>query len=204
LKDFRKLTRERISERIKESLPLFERITISGDSNGLDYRYRKSENLAFGLIFMTDSRRLSFSVDVCITRSPSDAELDVIPLGDPHIGGPFNAPEDSRGPGSYRFALSLLWAKNAIAWQVRPQDVEATQPSDPSQVALMKRSLRGFPGDGWVRFDPARRDRWIQEHPTLYQSQLSHDEMLVYPLVDHMVERLTLHAMPFFEKTASC
>jgi hypothetical protein len=83
-----------------------------------------------------------------------------------------------------RFGISHLWSIHDSGWVVCIEEDD-------------------YWDNGRVQFRPEQIDAWIAAHPKLYPSPLDEHQRLVWPLVDHMMEKVVEYAIPYFEKVAA-
>ena len=180
LSRFRELVEGRFEERLRQLTPEFKRKEFSTEQpEGPTFAWIPSQKLAFCLTLVVNAHTqtmdlfFAFMKDPCL--SPVFARIGL--------------PDDRPNKNGLRFSISQLWSPGAPGdWQL---DLRG----------LFK--VEGFEDlEAGALFSRSDAEEWYKGHPRLYTGNEDNEQRVVYPLVDHMLDKTVEYLMPYCRKIA--
>jgi hypothetical protein len=179
---FSKLVKKRFMDRFRETLPDCRKQDLGKNEHA--WTWSLSNGTAYIVLEILPPKR-TFSIDLSWQR----AEDSGVPSG---LGAEPWEPE--RGVQPYRFNLGKLWQGDAVSWTVPDAHISDAMIGMLKELADNRRFV-------FTRDDA---DKWIADNPGLYHGQvIDEEERLVYPVVDHAVDRVVRFAVPYFRRLSA-
>lgn len=190
MQGLKKLVEDRLSKRLEACLPEFKRRIYRDVPRVTSFVCKVADGLYFHIVPSIVAQYRNFSCQLCWMkndRSPIYARI-WLPHGKPNEDG-------------LQFSISHLWERHDLPWWVTYEEDWKIEEAVKEQMA--KEGHEYYYDPVGVKLRPEEIDRWIASHPELYPTTPSHDERLVWPLVDDMVEKIMEYGVPYFQEVAA-